>query len=86
MLNVPTIYEKLKLRDRIMILMAHIRNIHFLEIQMTPETFRYMHRRKLDADLDVLTMCSCRLPQSDSIRKEFVPLAMILFRHAATVG
>lgn len=32
--------------------------------------FRYMHRWELDAALDVLTMCSCHLPQSDPIRNE----------------
>lgn len=29
-----------------------------------------MHSWELDAALDVLTMCSCHLPENDSIRKE----------------
>ena len=31
---------------------------------------RYLHRWELDAALDVLTMCSCHLTQSDPIRNE----------------
>ncbi|KAH9761013.1 zinc finger FYVE domain-containing protein [Citrus sinensis] len=31
---------------------------------------RYVHRWELDAALDVLTMCSCHLPQSDPLRNE----------------
>ena len=35
---------------------------------------RYMHRWELDAALDVLTMCSCHLPQSDPVRNEVLDL------------
>lgn len=31
---------------------------------------RYVHSWELDAALDVLTMCSCHLPENDSTRKE----------------
>ncbi|KAK8581989.1 hypothetical protein V6N13_144978 [Hibiscus sabdariffa] len=31
---------------------------------------KYMHRWELDAALDVLTMCSCHLPQTDPVRNE----------------
>jgi hypothetical protein len=40
---------------------------------------RYMHRWELDAALDVLTMCSCHLPQSDPLRNEVLVLFVICF-------
>lgn len=38
-----------------------------------------MHRWELDAALDVLTMCSCHLAQSDSIRNEVLD-SIVIFR------
>lgn len=40
---------------------------------------RYMHRWELDAALDVLTMCSCHLPQSDPVRNEVLVFIVICF-------
>lgn len=40
---------------------------------------RYMHRWELDAALDVLTMCSCHLPENDAVRNEVLVIQKILF-------
>lgn len=42
---------------------------------------KYMHRWELDAALDVLTMCSCHLPQNDPIRNEVVHMKQALQRY-----
>ncbi|KAK1551145.1 hypothetical protein Q3G72_031043 [Acer saccharum] len=39
---------------------------------------KYMHRWELDAALDVLTMCSCHLPQSDPIRTKVLQMRQAL--------
>ncbi|XP_062022257.1 uncharacterized protein LOC133738693 isoform X1 [Rosa rugosa] len=41
-----------------------------------------MHRWELDAALDVLTMCSCHLPQSDPIREEVMYRRQALQRYS----
>ncbi|VVA15000.1 Hypothetical predicted protein [Prunus dulcis] len=43
---------------------------------------KYMHRWELDAALDVLTMCSCHLPQNDPIRKEVMHMRQALQRYS----
>ncbi|XP_061346174.1 uncharacterized protein LOC133291864 [Gastrolobium bilobum] len=43
---------------------------------------RYLHTWELDAALDVLTMCSCHLPQNDSIRKEVLQMKQALQRYS----
>ncbi|XP_028950379.2 uncharacterized protein [Malus domestica] len=47
---------------------------------------KYMHRWELDAALDVLTMCSCHLPQSDSIRKEVMHMRQALQRYSHIIS
>ncbi|CAK9164522.1 unnamed protein product [Ilex paraguariensis] len=42
---------------------------------------KYLHRWELDAALDVLTMCSCHLPESDPIKNEVVLMRQSLLRH-----
>ncbi|RVX19573.1 Retrovirus-related Pol polyprotein from transposon RE1 [Vitis vinifera] len=42
---------------------------------------RYLHRWELDAALDVLTMCSCHLTQSDPIRNEVLQMRQALQRY-----
>ncbi|XP_030947314.1 uncharacterized protein LOC115971497 isoform X2 [Quercus lobata] len=41
---------------------------------------KYMHRWELDAALDVLTMCSCHLPESDPLRNEVLHMKQALQR------
>ncbi|EOY29640.1 Zinc finger FYVE domain-containing protein 26 isoform 2 [Theobroma cacao] len=41
-----------------------------------------MHRWELDAALDVLTMCSCHLPQSDPVRNEVLQRRQALQRYS----
>ncbi|CAJ2643410.1 unnamed protein product [Trifolium pratense] len=43
---------------------------------------RYVHTWELDAALDVLTMCSCHLPQNDSIREEVLKMKQALQRYS----
>ncbi|KAA3489962.1 Zinc finger FYVE domain-containing 26 [Gossypium australe] len=43
---------------------------------------KYMHRWELDAALDVLTMCSCHLPQSDLVRNEVLQRRQALQRYS----
>ncbi|XP_062164447.1 uncharacterized protein LOC133871099 isoform X3 [Alnus glutinosa] len=43
---------------------------------------KYMHRWELDAALDVLTMCSCHLPQSDPLRNEVFQMKQALQRYS----
>ncbi|BAT78232.1 hypothetical protein LR48_Vigan04g211500 [Vigna angularis] len=43
---------------------------------------RYVHSWELDAALDVLTMCSCHLPENDSIRKEVLQMKQALQRYS----
>ncbi|TYH69442.1 hypothetical protein ES332_D05G056100v1 [Gossypium tomentosum] len=43
---------------------------------------KYMHRWELDAALDVLTMCSCHLPQSDPVRNELLQRRQALQRYS----
>ncbi|KAJ6745536.1 ZINC FINGER FYVE DOMAIN PROTEIN [Salix koriyanagi] len=43
---------------------------------------KYMHRWELDAALDVLTMCSCHLPESDPIRNEVLQRRKALHRYS----
>lgn len=43
---------------------------------------KYMHRWELDAALDVLTMCSCHLPQSDPVRNEVLQRRQALQRYS----
>lgn len=43
---------------------------------------RYVHSWELDAALDVLTMCSCHLPQNDSIREEVLQMKQDLQRYS----
>ncbi|XVE53696.1 hypothetical protein DITRI_Ditri03aG0023300 [Diplodiscus trichospermus] len=43
---------------------------------------KYMHRWELDAALDVLTMCSCHLPQSNPIRNEVLQRRQALQRYS----
>ncbi|KAH9761009.1 zinc finger FYVE domain-containing protein [Citrus sinensis] len=43
---------------------------------------RYVHRWELDAALDVLTMCSCHLPQSDPLRNEVLQMRQALQRYS----
>ncbi|XP_073225030.1 uncharacterized protein [Cicer arietinum] len=43
---------------------------------------RYVHTWELDAALDVLTMCSCHLPQNDSIREEVLQMKQALQRYS----
>ncbi|XP_050366910.1 uncharacterized protein LOC126785311 isoform X2 [Argentina anserina] len=45
-----------------------------------------MHRWELDAALDVLTMCSCHLPQSDPIREEVMCRRQALLRYSHILG
>uniref|UniRef100_A0A6M2FA17 ZFYVE26-like TPR repeats domain-containing protein n=1 Tax=Populus davidiana TaxID=266767 RepID=A0A6M2FA17_9ROSI len=42
---------------------------------------KYMHRWELDAALDVLTMCSCHLPESDPVRNEVLQRRKALQRY-----
>ncbi|XP_034920616.1 uncharacterized protein [Populus alba] len=42
---------------------------------------KYMHRWELDAALDVLTMCSCHLPESDPARNEVLQRRKALQRY-----
>ncbi|KAJ9702451.1 hypothetical protein PVL29_004268 [Vitis rotundifolia] len=42
---------------------------------------KYLHRWELDAALDVLTMCSCHLTQSDPIRNEVLQMRQALQRY-----
>ncbi|XVE97525.1 hypothetical protein REPUB_Repub03eG0027100 [Reevesia pubescens] len=43
---------------------------------------KYMHRWELDAALDVLTMCSCHLLQSDPVRNEVLQRRQALLRYS----
>eukprot|EP00257_Ricinus_communis_P015242 XP_015573117.1 uncharacterized protein LOC8271234 [Ricinus communis] len=43
---------------------------------------KYMHRWELDAALDVLTMCSCHLPESDPDRNKIVQMRQALQRYS----
>ncbi|MED6195197.1 hypothetical protein PIB30_035809, partial [Stylosanthes scabra] len=43
---------------------------------------RYVHTWKLDAALDVLTMCSCHLPQNYPIRQEILQMKQALQRYS----
>ncbi|KAG6770661.1 hypothetical protein POTOM_026350 [Populus tomentosa] len=43
---------------------------------------KYMHRWELDAALDVLTMCSCHLPESDPVRNEVLQRRKALQRYS----
>lgn len=43
---------------------------------------KYMHRWDLDAALDVLTMCSCHLPESDPFRNEVLQRRLALQRYS----
>ncbi|KAI9106384.1 hypothetical protein K1719_021912 [Acacia pycnantha] len=43
---------------------------------------RYVHSWELDAALDVLTMCSCHLPQSDPITTEVLQMKQALQRYS----
>ncbi|KAI4316248.1 hypothetical protein L6164_024246 [Bauhinia variegata] len=43
---------------------------------------RFMHSWELDAALDVLTMCSCHLPQNDPIRNEVLQRKQALQRYS----
>ncbi|KAL5558300.1 hypothetical protein UlMin_034511 [Ulmus minor] len=45
-------------------------------------SLKYMHRWELHAALDVLTMCSCHLPQSDPIRNEVMQMRQALQRYS----
>ncbi|XP_031374174.1 uncharacterized protein LOC116188838 isoform X3 [Punica granatum] len=45
-------------------------------------TLRYIHRWELDAALDVLTMCSCHLPQTDPVRNEILHMRQALQRYS----
>ncbi|KAK6927422.1 hypothetical protein RJ641_006013 [Dillenia turbinata] len=42
---------------------------------------KYLHRWELDAALDVLTMCSCHLPQGDPIKDEILQRRQALQRY-----
>ncbi|KAA8525316.1 hypothetical protein F0562_007171 [Nyssa sinensis] len=42
---------------------------------------KYLHRWELDAALDVLTMCSCHLPESDPVKNEVVQMRQALLRY-----
>ncbi|KAK9273630.1 hypothetical protein L1049_018440 [Liquidambar formosana] len=42
---------------------------------------KYLHRWELNAALDVLTMCSCHLPQSDPVRNEVLQTRQALQRY-----
>ncbi|GMI81443.1 hypothetical protein like AT2G25730 [Hibiscus trionum] len=48
---------------------------------------KYMHRWELDAALDVLTMCSCHLPQTDPVRNEVLQRrqALLSYSHILSV-
>lgn len=43
---------------------------------------RYVHTWELDAALDVLTMCSCHLPQNDYTREEVLQMKQALQRYS----
>ncbi|KAF7830212.1 Protein isoform A [Senna tora] len=43
---------------------------------------RYLHSWELDAALDVLTMCSCHLPQGDPIRNKVLQMKQALQRYS----
>ncbi|XP_027357115.1 uncharacterized protein LOC113866403 isoform X3 [Abrus precatorius] len=43
---------------------------------------RYVHSWELDAALDVLTMCSCHLPENDSNMKEVLQMKQDLLRYS----
>ncbi|KAK3212905.1 hypothetical protein Dsin_017611 [Dipteronia sinensis] len=43
---------------------------------------KYMHRWELNAALDVLTMCSCHLPQSDPITNKVLQMRQALQRYS----
>ncbi|KAG8657349.1 hypothetical protein MANES_03G064200v8 [Manihot esculenta] len=43
---------------------------------------KYMHRWELDAALDVLTMCSCHLPENDAVRNEVLHTRQALQRYS----
>lgn len=43
---------------------------------------RYVHSWELDAALDVLTMCSCHLPENDPKRKEVLQMKQALQRYS----
>ncbi|PSS01176.1 hypothetical protein CEY00_Acc22534, partial [Actinidia chinensis var. chinensis] len=42
---------------------------------------RYLHRWELDAALDVITMCSCHLPESNPVKNELVQMRQALLRY-----
>ncbi|XP_038897971.1 uncharacterized protein LOC120085832 isoform X2 [Benincasa hispida] len=42
---------------------------------------KYMHRWELDAALNVLTMCSCHLPQSDSLKNQVMQVRQALQKY-----
>ncbi|KAJ0971286.1 hypothetical protein J5N97_019245 [Dioscorea zingiberensis] len=43
---------------------------------------RYLHRWELDAAMDVLTMCSCHLPQGDQLKNEVMQMRQSLQRYS----
>ncbi|XP_052210694.1 uncharacterized protein LOC127813651 [Diospyros lotus] len=42
---------------------------------------RYLNRWDLDAALDVITMCSCHLPESDPVKNEVIQMRQALLRY-----
>ncbi|KAI8009536.1 hypothetical protein LOK49_LG06G01362 [Camellia lanceoleosa] len=46
-----------------------------------PLSFLYLHRWELDAALDVITMCSCHLPEGDPVKNEIVQMRQDLLRY-----
>ncbi|GMP94751.1 hypothetical protein CsSME_00044082 [Camellia sinensis var. sinensis] len=42
---------------------------------------KYLHRWELDAALDVITMCSCHLPEGDPVKNEVVQMRQDLLRY-----
>lgn len=71
----------------IVALMVYRNNYMLLSIEFL-ESYkfysRYMHRWELDAALDVLTMCSCHLPQNDPIREEVLLFDLISCLYSIT--
>ncbi|KAL8063412.1 hypothetical protein ABFX02_01G025300 [Erythranthe guttata] len=47
---------------------------------------RFLHRWELDAGLDVLTMCSCHLPDGDPLKIEVVQRRQALYRYKHILG
>ncbi|XAR70903.1 hypothetical protein NMG60_11027941 [Bertholletia excelsa] len=42
---------------------------------------KYLHRWELDAAVDVITMCSCHLPESDPVKNEIIQVRQALLRY-----